>query len=123
MRPAQKAPENDSDMPGVYGESQGFNEAGAKSAGKPDHLCEEGSQSLPASMRPAQKAPENDSDMPGVYGESQGFNEAGAKSAGKQARGGKEDQQDRSASMRPAQKAPENLENRFREIKQVGLLQ
>ena len=35
MRPAQKAPENTVPPPGLRGEIARFNEAGAKSAGKP----------------------------------------------------------------------------------------
>ena len=35
MRPAQKAPENESKMPNILTHRESFNEAGAKSAGKP----------------------------------------------------------------------------------------
>ena len=59
MRPAQKAPEN---MP--HPRSRGsprnrFNEAGAKSAGKPSLKNDVVPKVRFASMRPAQKAPEN----------------------------------------------------------------
>ena len=64
-------------------QSLGFNEAGAKSAGKHAHV---GSEDLPTGR----------------------FNEAGAKSAGKQDHHRRADSQGRGASMRPAQKAPEN---------------
>ena len=111
MRPAQKAPENISAEPTRRSRSAGFNEAGAKSAGKlsaarPADLGralsagfnEAGAKSAGkrsvliavsgsfcrASMRPAQKAPENISAEPTRRSRSAGFNEAGAKSAGKQ---------------------------------------
>ena len=58
MRPAQKAPENPNDIALSLGRGAGFNEAGAKSAGK-----------------------QRGRDFPHVA--SFGFNEAGAKSAGK----------------------------------------
>ena len=83
MRPAQKAPENQGTFTKHGCEWVGFNEAGAKSAGKRDRLRARQPVIHDASMRPAQKAPEN----PGISGSLRrrhaGFNEAGAKSAGK----------------------------------------
>ena len=63
-----------------------FNEAGAKSAGKPVLVAIVGVQSGLASMRPAQKAPENEAAGEPGRRSRHGFNEAGAKSAGKPAR-------------------------------------
>ena len=64
-------------------EEIGFNEAGAKSAGKlrlrPSVVVGEAG----ASMRPAQKAPENRAGVGTHDTRLSGFNEAGAKSAGK----------------------------------------
>ena len=132
MRPAQKAPENEEHSECQLGGHAGFNEAGAKSAGKQvlqnDRLPREGyasmrpAQKAPensdesehcrllyrASMRPAQKAPENrvDFNLPSEYTSS--FNEAGAKSAGKRLPADRFMATIIGASMRPAQKAPEN---------------
>ena len=84
MRPAQKAPENLAGNPSIRIATASFNEAGAKSAGKPpipiDHLPALGR----ASMRPAQKAPENSAAVRLIGVAFVRFNEAGAKSAGKQ---------------------------------------
>ena len=86
MRPAQKAPENPQYFGGRPRHGRGFNEAGAKSAGK----------------------------LVKYYGEVNrtgggGFNEAGAKSAGKPTIGRERKSKNARASMRPAQKAPENI--------------
>ena len=115
MRPAQKAPENEAGTMSCLHSLRSFNEAGAKSAGKPDRpprkgerkcrFNEAGAKSagkhrrilvavlvpVRASMRPAQKAPENL--YPAVPGSDYTFrfNEAGAKSAGKHAHVGSED--------------------------------
>ena len=60
MRPAQKAPENvERTNPSVRNPRR-FNEAGAKSAGKPLATLIDRPLVERASMRPAQKAPEND---------------------------------------------------------------
>ena len=59
MRPAQKAPENDNSCKTEVDQCPGFNEAGAKSAGKRVRMT------LPSA-------------------DASSFNEAGAKSAGKQ---------------------------------------
>ena len=84
-----------------------FNEAGAKSAGKPAVLQESEQNRQRTSMRPAQKAPENESSWFDAIGTSKHFNEAGAKSAGKLGRECRSGP-DSETSMRPAQKAPEN---------------
>ena len=61
-----------------------FNEAGAKSAGKPVVLLKRAEQLIQASMRPAQKSAGKRPIRRRRYHESRGgFNEAGAKSAGK----------------------------------------
>ena len=111
MRPAQKAPENNRCLRRRCRSCRGFNEAGAKSAGKRPQQERTGAQRHTsfneagaksagklrcqvlntlshnaASMRPAQKAPENNpGSWPGI-GPRSCFNEAGAKSAGKQPR-------------------------------------
>ena len=124
MRPAQKAPENvihraalregsccfneagakSAGKPRIAGfaranNATGFNEAGAKSAGKLLYVCGLSTAARAASMRPAQKAPENaQGDAVGSHGV-------------------------RAASMRPAQKAPENSERRSTWKCAVGRLQ
>ena len=94
MRPAQKAPENYSEELKDLFCLCCFNEAGAKSAGKP--------RSANARCPP-----------------STGFNEAGAKSAGKHLQPPGLRPEDR-ASMRPAQKAPENFEVFMSRLKWSG---
>ena len=59
MRPAQKAPENAAACRTEVPAPMGFNEAGAKSAGKQWVCSESLTPRKDASMRPAQKAPEN----------------------------------------------------------------
>ena len=84
MRPAQKAPENGGQKIPPVGRPCGFNEAGAKSAGKRRGLGEAQAGGRTASMRPAQKAPENRHPSDFKFSSP-------------------------AASMRPAQKAPENF--------------
>ena len=107
MRPAQKAPENARRWGHRWSAPCSFNEAGAKSAGKParerrgrrrsESFNEAGAKSAGKRLFSTNKTQCNHC-----------FNEAGAKSAGK--RCDRADEQDlrRVASMRPAQKAPEN---------------
>ena len=59
MRPAQKAPENSAAVRLIGVAFVRFNEAGAKSAGKPSRNQLMRERREWASMRPAQKAPEN----------------------------------------------------------------
>ena len=59
MRPAQKAPENTHILLLDARAFLGFNEAGAKSAGKRVGDVLDWQANVMASMRPAQKAPEN----------------------------------------------------------------
>ena len=97
MRPAQKAPENLGDEDGRSLGIGRFNEAGAKSAGKPTPNWLRRSHSQ-ASMRPAQKAPENP----------------------------RQDRHARrpvAASMRPAQKAPENWTVSAKSVSASAMLQ
>ena len=60
MRPAQKAPENRQRQQFFGCSHRRFNEAGAKSAGKPRRCWFPPGRRRTASMRPAQKAPENE---------------------------------------------------------------
>ena len=83
MRPAQKAPENTNFAFVGVPTGESFNEAGAKSAGKPLTVALAGTALEAASMRPAQKAPENAHRLGLPSPRLRGFNEAGAKSAGK----------------------------------------
>ena len=83
MRPAQKAPENVLIAARKPGRISGFNEAGAKSAGKRQRLGRAPERVRHASMRPAQKAPENERQDRRGLSRLRRFNEAGAKSAGK----------------------------------------
>ena len=134
MRPAQKAPENWTAMISPCDPRSGFNEAGAKSAGKQIGRLFRIRPRAGASMRPAQKAPENLNALGTAGSPYGGFNEAGAKSAGKprsarwrprasssfneagaKSAGKPETAAEalaaiEEASMRPAQKAPENSE-------------
>ena len=85
MRPAQKAPENEMAISNRRIRCRDFNEAGAKSAGKPRRIRGGRFEGRRTSMRPAQKAPENVDWLESNYQTDGNFNEAGAKSAGKQA--------------------------------------
>ena len=67
----------------MFNSIKGFNEAGAKSAGKLMHVLDRRDIKPPASMRPAQKAPENRTSGWPRWPARSSFNEAGAKSAGK----------------------------------------
>ena len=83
MRPAQKAPENHPDRRRRQTDVRNFNEAGAKSAGKPLPWRISRGWRSDTSMRPAQKAPENTAPNSTASRATTHFNEAGAKSAGK----------------------------------------
>ena len=83
MRPAQKAPENLWAGRAAMTAGECFNEAGAKSAGKPLEFNSFCGGPCIASMRPAQKAPENRNGRASRSSPTSCFNEAGAKSAGK----------------------------------------
>ena len=68
MRPAQKAPENPNSLHRYecFDSRPHFNEAGAKSAGKPLQERQPATEGWRhASMRPAQKAPENQQALQG----------------------------------------------------------
>ena len=109
MRPAQKAPENRSGCRRASRRTSYFNEAGAKSAGKPK--CAHAVRSMDWNFNEAgaKSAGKRRRHAAGRGQDVQDFNEAGAKSAGKRRGDADAPRPEEGTSMRPAQKAPENL--------------
>ena len=106
MRPAQKAPENRGKNARRSIRICYFNEAGAKSAGKPDARQRQNHR-FRTSMRPAQKAPENNV-ITIIRRISPATSMRPAQKAPENSAEGDRQSAGESTSMRPAQKAPEN---------------